>query len=45
VAVVRVQAGLGVAANGEEEGIDSGKIAEGKEDDKGEQTAARDVYI
>ena len=42
---IRIQARLGVAADGEEEGIDGGEIAEGVEDDEGEQTAARDVYI
>lgn len=41
----RVQARLGIAADGEEEGIDGGEIAEGIEDDEGEQGAARDVDI
>jgi hypothetical protein len=42
---VRVQAGLSVAANGEEEGIDGGEIAHGIEDDEREQTTARNVNI
>ena len=42
---VRVQAGLGVATNGKEEGIDGGEIPEAIEDDEGEHTAARNVDI
>lgn len=42
---VRVQARLGIATDGEEEGIDGGETTEGVEDDEGEQTAARNVDI
>jgi hypothetical protein len=42
---VRVYARLGVAADGEEKGIDGGEIAGGVEDDEGEQRAARDVQV
>jgi hypothetical protein len=42
---VRGYARLGVAADGEEEGIDGGEIAEGVEDDEGEQRAGRNVRV
>lgn len=41
----RVQAGLGIAAEGEEESINGGEIAKRIEYGKGEQGAARDVDI
>jgi hypothetical protein len=42
---VRGYARLGVAADGEEEGIDGGEIAEGVEDDEGEQRTGRNVHV
>lgn len=44
-ACIRIQAGLGVAADSEEEGIDGSKIAERIEDDEREQRAASNVDI
>lgn len=41
----RVQAGLGVATDGEEECIDGGEVAERVEDDKSEQGAAGNVNV
>lgn len=42
---MRVDAGLGIAADGEEKGIDGGEIAGGVEDDECEQRAASDVQV